>query len=153
MQVLLQKDDFGNMHLELPNGEVSQHVKIIRAFPISQPDSGFSIVSADGHELVWLESLQDLSAAHQVIAKSALEETEFIPVIHAITDLNSYALPSVWKIATDRGATNLKLNSEQDIRRVSNEALLITDANGIQYLIKNRKTLDKFSKKVLDRFM
>ena len=74
-------------------------------------------------------------------------------MISKITDLNTYALPSIWDIETDRGMTKLKLKTEQDIRRVSAEALLITDANGIQYLIKNRKTLDKFSKKVLDRFM
>ena len=54
---------------------------------------------------------------------------------------------------TNRGKTRLKLKSEQDIRRVSEEDLLITDANGIQYLIRNKKNLDKFSKKVLDRFM
>ena len=81
------------------------------------------------------------------------KQIEFIPVISKITDLNTYALPSIWDIETDRGVTKLKLKTEQDIRRVSSEALLITDANGIQYLIKNRKTLDKFSKKVLDRFM
>jgi len=149
----LEKDVFGNIRLTLESGQMFDQVKIIRAFPISNPENGFSIVDQDGHELVWFESLSDLNDHNQNIIKSSLEQIEFIPVISAITGLNTYALPSIWDIQTDRGKTRLKLKSEQDIRRVSAEALLITDANGIQYLIKNRKTLDKFSKKVLDRFM
>jgi hypothetical protein len=110
-------------------------------------------VDQDGHELVWFESLADLDPDNQSLIQSSLEQIEFIPVIHAIVDINSYALPSIWEIETDRGSTRLKLKTEQDIRRVSKQALLITDANGIQYLIKDRQNLDKFSKKVLDRFM
>ena len=153
MNFLLSKDTFGNIRLELESGESYDQVKVIRAFPISHPDNGFSITDQDGHELVWFESLSELNDVNQAIVQSSLEQIEFIPVIQAITGLNSYALPSIWDIQTDRGLTKLKLKTEQDIRRVSSEALLITDANGIQYLIKNRRILDKFSKKVLDRFM
>jgi len=153
MRFNLEKDVFGNIRLILDGGQSYDQVRIIRAFPISDPENGFSIVNQDGHELVWFESINQLSEDNQRIAHASLEQIEFIPVISKINDLNTYALPSIWDIETDRGVTKLKLKTEQDIRRVSSEALLITDANGIQYLIKNRKTLDKFSKKVLDRFM
>lgn len=153
MNFNLEKDVFGNIKLVLDDGQSYDQVRIIRAFPISDPENGFSIVNQDGHELVWFESFDQLSEENQRIAHASLEQIEFIPVISKINDLNTYALPSIWDIETDRGMTKLKLKTEQDIRRVSAEALLITDANGIQYLIKNRKTLDKFSKKVLDRFM
>jgi hypothetical protein len=153
MNFNLEKDVFGNIRLVLGNGQSHDQVRIIRAFPISDPENGFSIVNQDGHELVWFESFDQLNEENQRIAHASLEQIEFIPVISKINDLNTYALPSIWDIETDRGMTKLKLKTEQDIRRVSAEALLITDANGIQYLIKNRKTLDKFSKKVLDRFM
>jgi len=153
MNFNLEKDVFGNILLVLGNGQSHDQVRIIRAFPISDPENGFSIVNQDGHELVWFESFDQLNEENQRIAHASLEQIEFIPVISKINDLNTYALPSIWDIETDRGMTKLKLKTEQDIRRVSAEALLITDANGIQYLIKNRKTLDKFSKKVLDRFM
>jgi hypothetical protein len=153
MTFSLQQDTFGNLELTLEDGQVFKQVKVIRAFPISNPENGFSIVSQDSKELVWFETIEELSSKDQEIVKYALKQVEFIPVISRITNLNTYALPSIWEIETDRGTTRLKLKNEQDIRRVSNEALLITDANGIQYLIKNRKTIDKFSKKVLDRFM
>jgi Domain of unknown function (DUF1854) len=153
MSFSLTQDSFGNLEITLPDGQVFQHVKVVRAFPITNPDHGFSIIDQDGKELVWFEALSELNSSEQEIVRHALEQVEFIPVIQRITNLNTYALPSIWEIETDRGNTQLKLKNEQDIRRVSSEALLITDANGIQYLIKNRKTIDKFSKKVLDRFM
>jgi hypothetical protein len=153
MSFSLSKDPFENITLMLADGQTFNHVKVIRAFPISNPDNGFSIIDPDGKELIWFETLDELTEPDQAIVLHALKQIEFIPVIERITGLNSYALPSIWDIETDRGKTRLKLKNEQDIRRVSNEALLITDANGIQYLIKNRQTIDKFSKKVLDRFM
>ncbi len=153
MNFVLEQDPFGNIKLKLVDGQSYDQVKIIRAFPITNPDHGFAIVDQDGHELVWFEQVSDLTKDNQAIVENSLGQIEFIPVIHRISGLNSYALPSIWDIETDRGNTRLKLKNEQDIRRVSNEALLITDANGIQYLIKNRKTLDKLSKKILDRFM
>jgi hypothetical protein len=153
MNFVLEQDPFGNIKLKLVDGQSYDQVKIIRAFPITNPDQGFAIVDQDGHELVWFEQVSDLTKDNQAIVEKSLGQIEFIPVIHRISGLNSYALPSIWDIETDRGNTRLKLKNEQDIRRVSNEALLITDANGIQYLIKNRKTLDKLSKKILDRFM
>lgn len=146
-------DHFGNLELRRPDGQVFTQVKVIRAFPISNPDNGFSIIDQNGKELHWFETIAELNPHDQKVVKHALKQVEFIPVITRIKGLNTYALPSIWEIETDRGNTKLKLKSEHDIRRVSNDALLITDANGIQYLLKNRKTIDHLSKKVLDRFM
>jgi hypothetical protein len=73
----------------------------------------------------------------------SLAQIEFIPVIQKITGINTFSLPSIWDIKTDRGSTRLKLKSEQDIRRISETDLLITDADGIQYLLRNRRSLDK----------
>ena len=60
----LEKDVFGNIRLTLESGQMFDQVKIIRAFPISNPENGFSIVDQDGHELVWFDSLSDLSLIH-----------------------------------------------------------------------------------------
>ena len=97
--------------------------------------------------------MDELTPYEQNIVSETLSQIEFIPVIHKILGLNTFSLPSMWDIQTDRGPTRLKLKSEQDIRRISDVALLITDADGIQYLLKNRKTIDKQSRKILDRFL
>ena len=45
------------------------------------------------------------------------------------------------------------LKGEEDIRRLPNNALLIADSHGINYLIRDRAALDAHSRKILDRFL
>jgi hypothetical protein len=149
----ISKNKNGTVKAEDSQGNVFENIRITRAFPISDPENGFSIVDSDGHELVWFEKMDDLTPYEQNIVNETLAQIEFIPVLQRITGINTFSLPTMWDIQTDRGPTRLKLKSEQDIRRISDVALLITDADGIQYLLKNRKTLDKQSKKILDRFL
>ena len=41
------------------NGEQHAGVVPVRAFPLAAPDEGISLVSTEGHELAWVEQLQD----------------------------------------------------------------------------------------------
>jgi len=75
-----------------------------------------------------------------------------MPVIEKIVKVSTFATPSIWDIETDRGPTRIRLKGEEDIRRIAGNILLISDANGLQFLIKDSTTLDKGSKKLLDRF-
>jgi hypothetical protein len=46
------------------------------------------------------------------------------------------------------------LRGDEDIRRIGKDnALLIADVHGIQYLVRDQFALDTASKKILDRFM
>ena len=55
--------------------------------------------------------------------------------------------------STDRGETSLVLEGEQDIRRLPGGMLLIADREGLQFLIRDLGTLDKGSRRFLDRFL
>ena len=54
---------------------------------------------------------------------------------------------------TNRGDTQFVLKAEDDIRRISASTLMIADRHGVHYLIRNLITLDKHSRKLLDRFL
>ena len=45
------------------------------------------------------------------------------------------------------------LKGEEDIRRLSGSAMLITDKQGIQFLIRDLNALDNKSRRLLDRFL
>jgi hypothetical protein len=47
----------------------------------------------------------------------------------------------------------LVLKGEEDIRRLSQSQLMIADTHGIQFLIRDIGTLDRNSRKLLDRFL
>jgi hypothetical protein len=45
------------------------------------------------------------------------------------------------------------LKGDEDIRRIGSTSLLITDNHGIQFLIRDMFSVDKLSRKILDRFL
>jgi hypothetical protein len=110
-------------------------------------------MSADGHELAWIERLDLLDPAARARVEEDLASREFVPEIRAIRSVSSFATPSTWTIETDRGDTTLVLRGEEDIRRLARSTLLIADRHGIQYLVRDVGALDRSSRKLLDRFL
>jgi hypothetical protein len=150
----LERDSFGRLVFSSPqNGEVHEGVVPVRAFPIAAPDSGIALVSTEGRELVWIDRLSDLPAANRELIEEELASREFLPEIRRIAHVSTFASPSTWQVDTDRGPATLVLKGEEDIRRVSQSTLIIADAHGVQFLIRDLQALDKGSRKLLDRFL
>lgn len=136
-----------------PNGKTHQNVVAVRAYPISAPDEGVSLVGEDGHELLWIANINTLNPDSRAMLDGELAAREFMPKISHILAVSSYATPSTWTVETDRGKTELILKAEDHIRRLTHTTLLITDSQGISYLIEDIAQLDKHSRKILDRFL
>ena len=149
----LHRDPFGRLVFTAQSGETHTGVVPVRAFPIAAPDEAIALVDPHGHELAWIDRLNDLPTELATLIDSELSSREFIPVIHRIINVSSFATPSTWQIDTDRGHARLVLKGEEDIRRLTSPALLIADSNGIHYLIRDRHALDAHSRRILDRFL
>lgn len=149
----LQRNAHGRLVYVGPDGVRHEGVVPVRAFPISRPQQGLSLLAADGRELVWLERLDDLPPAQRQLVEAELAGREFMPEIHRIVSVSTYATPSIWQVETDRGPTSFVLRGEEDIRRLAGHTLLISDNHGIHYLIRDAATLDRGSRHLLDRFL
>ncbi len=149
----LQRDAYGRLELTAENGIVHEGVTPVRAFPIAAPGEGLSLINYEGHEVAWIDHLADLPPAIAQLLEEELASREFVPEIARIVGVSSFACPSVWQVDTDRGTAELTLKGEEDIRRLSPTRLLIADANGIQFLVRDLSRLDRHSRKLLDRFL
>lgn len=149
----LKHNAYGQLCYTDAGGAVHEQVTPVRAFPMSAPDEGISLVDARGRELVWIAHLDDLDVASRAMLDAALASREFMPEIRSIRHVSSYATPSVWEVVTDRGDTEFTLKGEEDIRRLSASRLLIADSNGVHFLIRDIQQLDKASRRRLDRFL
>ncbi len=149
----LQRDAFGHWVLQMPDGTRHTSVSALRAYPVSAPDEGVALMDADGHEIFWIDALNQLAPALYSQVIQALNEREFLPEILQLTDVSSFATPSTWSVLTDRGSTQFLLKGEEDIRRLTGTVLLINDANGVQFMIRDLAAVDKHSRKLLDRFL
>ncbi|OZI42251.1 hypothetical protein CEK29_14370 [Bordetella genomosp. 5] len=149
----LQRNAMGRLVFQEESGAVHEGVYPVRAFPVSDPRGGLSLMSADGHELVWIGDMAALAPAARELLDAELAGREFMPEIKRIVAVSTYATPSTWKVSTDRGDVSFVLRGEEDIRRLTGHTLLISDSHGIHYLIRDALALDRHSRKLLDRFL
>jgi hypothetical protein len=134
-------------------GEVFENVVPVRAFPISSPEGGLSLMSAEGRELLWVESLAELPDDQQTLLREALNQREFMPEIRRLISVSGFVTPCSWTVETDRGPTDFILKGEEDIRRLNASTLMISDSQGIHYLLRELSALDRISRRLLDRFL
>jgi hypothetical protein len=149
----LERNPAGRLICTLADGTVHVNVTPIRAFPLAAPDEGLALMSQEGHEIVWIEQISELTDGNRAVIEAELASREFMPEIHRIDAVSSFATPSTWTLSTSRGTTNMVLKGEEDIRRLPDNGLLIADNHGILYLIRDRKALDRHSRKILERFL
>lgn len=128
---VLRRDPFGVWVLQLTDGAVHEQVVVVRAFPISHPESGFSILNRQGHELVWVDDLQALAQQEREALLQAVAEREFMPEIERLDKVSGFIAPCTWHVQTNRGPTQFLLKGEEDIRRMSGQTWLVADGQGV----------------------
>ena len=124
MKFELQRNAFGRLMLRGEDGAAHEGVVPVRAFPIGAPQEGLSLLSAEGHELAWVERLDQLPPAQRALIEEALAEREFVPEVRRLLGVSSFSTPSTWTVDTDRGTTRFVLRGEEDIRRIGRTRLL-----------------------------
>ncbi|MFT4101766.1 MAG: DUF1854 domain-containing protein [Burkholderiaceae bacterium] len=148
----LERNPHGRLVLRMEEG-CWENVVPVRAFPIQAPDDGIALMSADGHERVWIDRLADLPEATRRLIEAELAVREFTPVIQRLIAISGFTTPSTWQVETDRGRTGFVLKGEEFIRRLTPTRLLITDAQGVHYLVPDLNGLDRGSRRMVDRFL
>lgn len=147
----LAQDAFGRLVLTDAAGSVPVHP--VRAFPLAAPGEGVSLVGPDGRERGWIALLSALPAAERALVEAALAAREFMPEVRRLVSVSTFSTPSTWEVETDRGPVHFVLRSEDDLRRLPDNGLLIADKHGVHYRVRDRFALDRGSRKLLDRFL
>ena len=149
----IERNAHGRLLLTLADGTVHEGVVPVRAFPLTAPAEGLSLVGTDGRELAWVPQLGELPADARALVEEELATREFVPTVLRIEGVSSFSTPSTWSVVTDRGTTRFVLKGEEDIRRLADGALLIASGEGINFRIADRWALDRKSRGVLERFL
>ena len=149
----LERDAFGRLVLTDAEGERHVGVTPVRAFPLSAPGEGVSLVGSEGRELVWIDRIEAMPPPTRELLEQELAVRDFAPTLLKLHGVSSFGVPSTWTVSTDRGDTSFVLKAEEDIRRLEGGALLIASAHGVQFRIPDVKVLDRASRKLLERFL
>lgn len=151
----LSRDPRGRLVCTMPNGTAHVGVVPVRAFPITAPGEGISLVGCDGHELLWFDRLERLPEPARALIEAELAEREFMPPLQRLVSVSTFSTPSVWQVDTDRGPTRFELKGEEDIRRLPGDRarLMITSADGLHFIIDDLHALDRHSRRLIERFL
>ena len=153
MNIQFDQAPSGRWYYVSADGQQHDHVMAVRSFPVSAPEEGIALVDVDGKELLWIPHLNLLADPARTQIVKAINQREFMPQILKLYGVSGFLTPSTWDIETDRGRTQLLLKGEEDIRRLSASVLLVTDGHGVQFLIRDLAQMDRYSRKLLDRFL
>lgn len=149
----LTRDAWGRLVLIDADGRRFVGVDPIRAFPLTSPTLGISLCDEAGREVAWIDDLDAVPPSIRRVLDEEFAAREFVPTILRIEAISSDSAPSDWEVETDRGPTKFTLDSDEHIRKLGKDRVLISDAMGLRYEIPDTKRLDAPSRRMLERYL
>ena len=149
----LSRDDSGRLVLVDATGRRHVGVVPIRTFPISEPDGCIALLTQQGREIAFCESLASLPENVADLVRQELACREFVPVIHRIVSTTDDVDLPCWQLETDRGDTDTRVHVDDGLRRLGEHGLLVIDIHGLRFLIPDTAALDAASRRILDRYL
>lgn len=151
--IRLSRDEWHHLKVTDASGNEYSDVSVVPLFPITECKRWVSLVSADGDEIVCLDSLVGLSAESIKLLEEELALREFVPIIEKVINVSGNQDPCEWVVQTNHGITSFVIKAEEDVRRVSSKTVVITDANGIRFRVEDVKKLDSRSRAFVEWYV
>ncbi|HEX3601994.1 MAG TPA: DUF1854 domain-containing protein [Lacipirellulaceae bacterium] len=149
----LARDEWGQLVLTSAGNSQPIAVTPTALFPISDPEKWISLRGPDGIEQACVEDPNSLSAETRELLRDELARQEFVPVIERIVRVSGTMEPSEWTVETDRGPTSFVLESEDDVRRIGDNQIVIVDAHGTRYHIPDLNAVDAKSRRIVEWYV
>lgn len=151
--ITLSLDGHGRLSVTTSDGTLHADVAPVRCFPFTDPDRFVAFVDAKGHEVFRIDDPATLDAKARGLLTKELAKREFLPVIRRIRDVSPRSEPSTWDVETDRGDVKFILPSEDNLRRIGADGVLVMDEHGVRYRIEKIAGLDRHSRDILRRYL
>jgi len=146
----LQSDPQNRLTLQRPGQDDAVDVRLRRAFPWSKPGNYISVRSSEGKELMLIEKLDALSPEQRELIERWLADSSFIPRIVSVRELDVRFGYQQWKVTTDRGSIEFRVQEREDIRFLPDGRFRIKDADGNVYEMPRLEELDEGSRRAIE---
>jgi hypothetical protein len=146
----LLRDEKGRLVLKRPEQADVEDVRVRRIFPLSHEDRYISIRTSEGKELLLVEDLKSLDPATRELVTQMLASTSFVPQIQHVDDVDVRFGYQQWKVQTDRGPADFRVQEREDIRFLPDGRFRIKDADGNVYEMPSLARLNDHSRKAVE---
>jgi len=148
----LARDEKGRLVLSRPGQDDVQDVRLRRVFPLTYASRFVSVRSSEGKELLLIEDLNSLDAGKRSLIEDILGSTSFVPQIQRIEHVDVRFGYQQWKVRTDRGHAEFRVQEREDIRFLPDGRFRIKDADGNVYEMPRLDQLDESSRRPSKRW-
>ncbi len=123
-----------------------------RAFPLSQPDSVFSIHDREGNEVCIFETLSDLDEESKRVVVQHLDRLYFTPRIEKVEDLKQDGGMWLFNVSTSRGRTDFYVRNWRDSSfELKPGRWMILSVDGKRFEIPDLEKLDVRSRQLVEQ--
>ena len=98
----LQRNALGRLVYTGADGVTHEGITPVRAFPLSAPDEGVSLVATTGQELAWLPRLSQVPQPQRALLEEELAGREFMPVIQRLRSVSTFSLRTAFESTSRR---------------------------------------------------
>ncbi len=125
--------------------------RLVRCFPLSEPDQFLSLRDGAGNEVGILRSLNGMDPESREVAENELDRRYFTPAIERITALKQEASMWRWDVETQHGPITFYLRGVRDsIHEVAPRRWQVMSIDGQRYEIRDYARLDDQSRNLFD---
>jgi hypothetical protein len=149
----LSEDDQHKLILHRTGQEDVRDVRIRRAFPWSKPNQFISVRTSEGKELMLIENLDTVEPAQRQTITRWLDGNSFIPRITRVHEIDARFGYQQWKVETDRGPIEFRVQEREDIRFLHDGRFSVKDADGNVYELTSIDKLDPVSRKAVETLL
>ena len=153
-KVRIYRDEFNMLNLELRgNGKgdkgKSSPVEAVMGFPLSYSDHLISFLEVkDGKrdaEVGMIEDVKKLDSKSRKVLKTELKRSYFMPRITRINRMKETHGIMKFDVETNKGQREFETKYKEDIRPMADGRIIIKDADGNRYEIRDYQKLDQKS--------
>ena len=153
-KVRIGKDEFNRLNLKIEGGKEYPEVEVVMDFPLTSSDHFISIIEVKNgkrdEEIGIIEDTRKLDSKSRKVLKAELKRTYFMPQITKINSLKDLHGIMKFDVETEKGHREFETRHREDIHKLLSGRVIIRDADGNRYEIKDYTKLDRRSATLID---
>lgn len=156
-KVHFERMQYGGLSLEL-DGEVYEHLRVYRAFPLSRPDEYIAIrignSELEQQEIGQIRDMKRLAPEDRALIAEELQKRYFIHTVEKIVSIREEMGYFYWVVETDKGTQEFPVPiMSKYISPIGPRGRLVLDVDGNRYGIPDLNALDSHSRATFNRYI
>jgi hypothetical protein len=150
----LFRDGSGRLRLTIDGDRSFLEVKVVRTFPLSDPDHYLGLLDGKDHVIGLVVEPTEFDEPTRRTIEEELRRRYFIPTITRVHEAREEFGSVYCDVETDHGRRQFVAQALRDTQeKLGDGRLLLADVDGNRYIINDWQSLDSRSRRLLERLV